>query len=99
MKASLLFACSALGLGLAAATQDAPETTDNPVGVVFKAQLPDRDGVSIRGSVSATAHSSGRGVVFTYNIDGFDPEDGPFREYILSSSALTSQNTQTRETY
>ncbi|EFR01558.1 cu-Zn superoxide dismutase [Nannizzia gypsea CBS 118893] len=83
MKTSLVLACATVGFGLAAATtQDAPETTNNPVGVVYKAEFPDRDSTDIRGTVSATAHSSGRGVVFEFDLTGFDEENGPFPYHI-----------------
>lgn len=80
MKASLFLACSALGLALATPTQDAPETVNNPLGVVYQAKLPESSRTGIRGTINATAHSSGRGVVFTLDLWGFDMTEGPFRK-------------------
>ncbi|EGD91757.1 hypothetical protein H112_00870 [Trichophyton rubrum D6] len=82
MKASLFLACSALGLALATPTQDAPETVNNPLGVVYQAKLPESSRTGIRGTINATAHSSGRGVVFTLDLWGFDMTEGPFPYHI-----------------
>ncbi|EZF28317.1 hypothetical protein H101_07997 [Trichophyton interdigitale H6] len=82
MKASLFFAYSALGLALATPTQDAPETVDNPLGVVYQAKLPETSRTGIRGTITATAHSSGRGVMFNLDFWGFDDEEGPFPYHI-----------------
>lgn len=80
MKASLFLACSALGLALATPTQDAPETVDNPLGITYQAKLPETSRTGIRGTINATAHSSGRGVVFVLDLWGFDNTEGPFRK-------------------
>ncbi|DAA72746.1 TPA_exp: Cell surface Cu-only superoxide dismutase [Trichophyton benhamiae CBS 112371] len=82
MKASLFLACSALGLALATPTQDAPETVNNPLGIVYQAKLPETSRTGIRGTINATAHSSGRGVVFNLDLWGFDNTEGPFPYHI-----------------
>jgi hypothetical protein len=66
--------------------QDAPEVTNNPVGVAYTAVLPDEafntatfpDGGNIKGSVSAVAADDGRGVQFTVKFSNLPKTGGPF---------------------
>ncbi|PGG95959.1 hypothetical protein GX51_08062 [Blastomyces parvus] len=89
MRASTtLLACSALGFGLAMAQEgefvDAPETLNNPKGVVFSAVLYDKKDTTVRGWINATAGPGGRGVNFDIDFWGFPDEDefGPFPYHI-----------------
>ncbi|KAK2738871.1 hypothetical protein FQN57_006886 [Myotisia sp. PD_48] len=87
MKTQLLLACSLVGLGLAqeptpSTPADAPETTDNPIGVVYKGALLDKDSTDVRGTISATAADDQRGVVFSIMMHGFPEGKGPFAYHI-----------------
>ncbi|KAI9839845.1 MAG: hypothetical protein M1819_000035 [Sarea resinae] len=66
--------------------------TDNPVGVTYKATLPNKNTTGIRGSVSGTANSNGTGVVFTVDLSGFPSSGGPFLYHIHSTPVPTDGN-------
>ena len=52
---------------------------NNPVGVSYIAQLPDRKDTSVRGSVVGTSNTNGTGVNFQVSLSGLpDPSLGPF---------------------
>jgi hypothetical protein len=61
---------------------------DNPVGVVYKAVLPEEawfkpaypGGGNIQGEVVATAAADGVGVTFTIRLSNLPKEGGPFRK-------------------
>ncbi|KAL2178845.1 superoxide dismutase [Thermothelomyces heterothallicus CBS 202.75] len=65
---------------------DAAEVTNNPVGVVYKATLPDSaffkpaypDGGNIQGEITAEANSDGKGVKFTVRLSNLPKTGGPF---------------------
>ena len=78
MHAKTLVAGSMLAVGLAAAQQEAPVTTDNPVGPVYIATLPETESTTIRGSVSASADTDGKGVVFAISFSGLPAEGAPY---------------------
>lgn len=59
---------------------DAHVVSDNPVGPVYVATLPDSDTTTLRGSVTATAKEGGKGVEFEVDFTGFPEEDGPYSE-------------------
>ncbi|KAK4043663.1 superoxide dismutase [Parachaetomium inaequale] len=65
---------------------DAAEVSNNPVGVVYKATLPENayfqgaymDGGNIEGEVTATAEPDGKGVRFTVKLSNLPRSGGPF---------------------
>ncbi|KAH6845366.1 superoxide dismutase [Chaetomium sp. MPI-CAGE-AT-0009] len=65
---------------------DAAKVTNNPVGVVYKATLPDAaffkptypDGDNIEGEVTAVANPDGQGVSFTLKLSNLPKTGGPF---------------------
>ena len=65
---------------------DAHVVTDNPVGPVYVATLPESEEWTIRGFVSGTANEDGEGVKFEVEFHGLPDEGGPFSEYPLSST-------------
>lgn len=79
---AILAACSA---GQLVNAEDAQPVTGNPVGVTYKAVLPDVpffseaavDG-NIKGSITASAPADGDGVRFLVAFDNFPKEGGPF---------------------
>lgn len=70
------------------AGQNAEPVTDNPVGVTYKATLPDTpffkySGLegNVKGYISATANRDGNGVDFSVLFSNLPKEGGPFREF------------------
>lgn len=61
---------------------DAQVVTDNPVGPVYVATLPESDESTIRGFISGTANDDGTGVKFEVEFHGL-PEGGPFSKHLL----------------
>lgn len=61
---------------------DAHVVTDNPVGPVYVATLPESEEWAIRGSVTGTANEDGKGVKFDVEFTGFPEEGGPFSYHI-----------------
>lgn len=65
---------------------DAAEVTNNPVGVVYQATLPDSaffkpaypNGGNIKGTVRAEANDDGRGVRITLDLENLPKTGGPF---------------------
>ena len=52
---------------------------NNPLGVSYIAQLPDRKDTTVRGSVVGTSNNNGTGVKFQISLSGLpDPSLGPF---------------------
>jgi hypothetical protein len=83
MRSSVIGAVALAGRALA----DAPETTNNPVGVVYQATLPDEPffaGAAIegnvKGSITAVARENGKGVRFTVMFENLPTEGGPFSQ-------------------
>lgn len=74
--------------------QDAPAVTDNPVGVTYRATLPeerffknaDLEG-NARGYISAVAAEGGNGVTFKVRFENLPKEGGPFSMLIQSLAA------------
>lgn len=70
------------------AGHDAEPVTDNPVGVVYKATLPNDpffkgaalDG-NVKGFITAMAAEDANGVRFKVKFENLPKEGGPFREY------------------
>lgn len=54
---------------------DAQVVTDNPVGVTYRATLPETNRSSIRGFIEGTAQTNGTGVRFTLDFTGFPSLD------------------------
>lgn len=80
MHAKTLIAGSMLAVGFAAAQKDAQVTTDNPMGPVYIATLPETDSTTIRGSVTASAGTDGKGVVFAISFSGLADDGAPYGE-------------------
>jgi hypothetical protein len=67
---------------------DAPEVIDNPVGVVYKAVLPESaffkpaypEGGNIKGEVTAVANDDGLGVRFTIKLSNLPKIGAPLRK-------------------
>ena len=76
---------SAAALGRAAT--DAPETSDNPPSVVYKAEIKDvffADAVlpgDLKGHITAQAPKDGKGVKFDVHFENLPEEGGPFSTY------------------
>lgn len=70
--------------------------SNNPVGVVYKATLPESayfsgaypNGGNIKGEVTAEANSDGRGVKFTVKLSNLPKSGGPFRMFTPNPSPL-----------
>ncbi len=66
---------------------DAQVVTDNPVGVTYRATLPETNRSSIRGFIEGTAQANGTGVRFTLDFTGFPSLDrAPYSAYLPFSS-------------
>jgi hypothetical protein len=84
---------SAAALGRAAT--DAPETSDNPPSVVYKAEIKDvffADAVlpgDLKGHITAQAPKDGKGVKFDVHFENLPEEGGPFT-YHLHKAAVPS---------
>ncbi|KAK4252277.1 superoxide dismutase [Corynascus novoguineensis] len=69
---------------------DAAEVTNNPVGVEYRATLPDSaffkpaypNGGNIKGWVKAVANEDGRGVRITLNLENLPKTGGPFSYHL-----------------
>ncbi|KAL2161456.1 hypothetical protein VTH06DRAFT_8018 [Thermothelomyces fergusii] len=91
-RLSLLLAAAAAQISAqeTGALGDAKVVTNNPVGVVYKATLPDSaffkpaypNGGNIQGEITAQASSDGRGVKFSLKLSNLPSTDGPFPYHI-----------------
>lgn len=70
--------------------QTATPVTDNPVGVVYKATLPDKPFFTdaaitgpLKGSIAAIAPIDRNGVKFTVKFENLPAEGGPFSKHPL----------------
>ncbi len=59
---------------------DAEEVTNNPLGAIYVAELPNSEKNTVRGSITAESVPSGRGVQFKIAITGLPQTGGPFSE-------------------
>jgi hypothetical protein len=77
-------AAALLSVGLVAAQTgklgDAAVVSDNPVGAVYVATLPEKPNSTVRGSISASANHDGVGVTFNVDFWGFPQAGGPFSQ-------------------
>ncbi|KAL1954253.1 hypothetical protein VTO42DRAFT_1486 [Malbranchea cinnamomea] len=87
MQTKAILAGSLMSASLAAAQVtgalgDAEVVSDNPVGPVYVATLPESDTTSVQGFVAATANNDGEGVVFHVEFFNLPEEGGPFLYHI-----------------
>jgi hypothetical protein len=74
--------------------------TNNPVGVVYKATLPETaffpgaymDGGNIEGEVTAEANPDGKGVLFTVKLSNLPRSGGPFRKLYIPIAFYTDRS-------
>ncbi|KPM43853.1 hypothetical protein AK830_g2659 [Neonectria ditissima] len=102
MRAFAVLATMAVALLGCVAGQDASPVTDNPVGVLYKASLPDEpffkqttiDG-NVKGSISASAANGGNGVRFVVKFSNLPKEGGPFLYHLHVDAAPDGNCTKT----
>lgn len=74
---------------------NATVTTDNVIGAVYSATLPDSSLTAIRGSVVARTVPDGTGVNFQVSLSGFPAAGGPFR--MLPNPVMLSHSIKANE--
>lgn len=72
------FATVALGQSASPSAQDAPKVTDSPVGASYVATLPNKEGNTVRGSITGLSSPDGKGVHFSGAFSGLPEGAGPF---------------------
>ncbi|KAM4061129.1 copper/zinc superoxide dismutase (SODC) domain-containing protein [Hirsutella rhossiliensis] len=97
--AALISVTFSAALVVAQGTQDAPQTSGNPTGVVFEAALPaeafsgkDALNGNIKGSIRAEAPPDGVGVKFTVHFENLPKEGGPFAYHLHAAPVSQDGN-------
>ncbi|KAK7422636.1 hypothetical protein QQZ08_009442 [Neonectria magnoliae] len=102
MRAFAVLAALSVALIGRVAGQDAEPVTDNPVGVLYKASLPEEpffkpttiDG-NVKGFISAEAANDGNGVRFVVKFQNLPKEGGPFLYHLHVDAAPDGNCTKT----
>lgn len=76
-----VLAAASVAVNAQSSAVPAPQVT-NPAGVKYVATLPEKEGSTVRGSISGTPAEGGTGVKFSIDISGLPAEGGPFMYHI-----------------
>ena len=86
MKTSIVASTLLSAVAVAQATTgqlgDAAVVSGLPVGVTYKATLPNKNTTTLRGTVTGTTSPDGVGVIWTVDVTGFPAAGGPFLYHI-----------------